>query len=269
MSRSAFCDLAPSHRLPPGRFPMSDPWFRRWFNDAYKRLYPHRDARQAGAQASFVLRALPVTPEWRVLDVGCGAGRHLAWLRRQGIPHCFGLDLSLPLLRDARAAGEAVARADMRRIPFRAGSFDLVTSFFTSFGYFATFEEDVEALAQMVSLLKPRGHLFLDLINKAHLVKHLVPEDRRRMEGSEVVQRRRLEGPPQGPGAVVVKEIEIHRPDGKRESYQERVRLYGREEMPELASRFRLSLVAAFGDESGGPYQGDASPRMALLYRKE
>lgn len=248
---------------------MSDPWYRRWFNDTYKRLYPHRDAREAAVQARFVKRALPVTPEWRILDVGCGAGRHLAWFRGQGLPRCLGIDLSLPLLRDARAAGQAVARADMRRIPFRPGGFDLVTSFFTSFGYFATFEEDVEAMAQMVSLLKPGGRLFLDLINKAHLLNHLVPEDRRLLDGGEAVQRRRLEGPARGPGAVVVKEIEIKRPDGTEERYQERVRLYGPDEMPPLAARFGLALEATYGDETGGAYRGDASPRMALLYRKE
>jgi SAM-dependent methyltransferase len=248
---------------------MDEPWFHRWFNDAYKRLYPHRDERQAAEQARFVTRALPVTPEWRIVDVGCGAGRHLAWLRGHGFPHCFGLDLSLPLLRDARAAGQAVARADMRKIPFRPGASDLVTSFFTSFGYFATFAEDVEALAQMVSLLKPGGYLFLDLINKPHLLRNLVPEDRRRVEASEVVQRRRLEGSPDGPGTVVVKEIEIHRPDGTRENYQERVRLYGRDEMPALAARFGLGLKATYGDETGCAYRDEASPRMALLYRKE
>jgi SAM-dependent methyltransferase len=248
---------------------MDKAWFQRWFGETYKRLYPHRDELQAGAQARFVIRALPVTPEWRILDVGCGAGRHLAWLRKHGLPHCMGLDLSLSLLRDARADGQAVARADMRRIPFRPCGFDLVTSFFTSFGYFATFEEDLEALAQMVSLLKPGGYLFLDLINKGHLLKHLVPEDRRRLEGSEVIQRRRIEGPSDGPGTVVVKEIEIRHGDGKAELHQERVRLYGREEMPELAARFRLTLQASYGDEGGGAYCGDASPRMALLYRKE
>jgi SAM-dependent methyltransferase len=247
---------------------VDEPWFHRWFGEAYKRLYPHRDEREAAAQARFVTRALPVTPEWRIADVGCGAGRHLAWFRGHGFPHCLGLDLSLSLLRDARASGQPVARADMRHIPFRPRGFDLVTSFFTSFGYFATFEEDVEALAQMVSLLKPGGHLFLDLINKPHLLKHLVPEDRRRVEASEVVQRRRIEGSAERPGTVVVKQIEITRPDGAREEYQERVRLYGRDEMAALASRFGLSLQATYGDETGSAYRGDASPRMALLYRK-
>ncbi len=246
---------------------MADAWFRRWFGDSYKKLYPHRDTRQAAVQARFVTRQLPVTPEWRILDVGCGAGRHLEWLRAHGFPHCLGLDLSMPLLRDARAAGQAVARGDMRWLPFRAGGFDLVTSFFTSFGYFATFAEDVEALAQMVSLLKPGGYLFLDLINKGHLVKHLVSSDRREVDGAVVEQRRRLEPQSEGPSSMVVKEIDILRPDGSREQYQERVRLYESADILALAARFSLSHEATFGDEAGCAYRGDESPRMALLFR--
>jgi SAM-dependent methyltransferase len=222
------------------------------------------------------LRALPVTPEWRILDIGCGQGRHLDILRRSGYPRCAGFDLSLPLLRDARAAGLPVARGDMRSLPFRADGFDLVTSFFTSFGYFATFDEDVDTLAQFVSVLKPGGFLFLDLINKGHLIKHLVSKDRKIIAGAEVFQSRRLidaggadcaDGST-GPGAVVVKEIEIRRPDGRVERFEERVRLYELETMLALASRFSLEHVATFGDETGGTWRPESSPRMALLLRR-
>jgi SAM-dependent methyltransferase len=240
-------------------------WYRRWFGETYKKLYPHRDARQAEAQVRFVLRALPVTPEWRILDIGCGPGRHLAILRKRGFASSLGLDLSMPLLRDARASGLMVARGDMRRLPFRPGGFDLVTSFFTSFGYFATFEEDVEALSQFVSVLKPGGWLFLDLINKGHLLKHLVPEDRCVLEGAEVLQRRRLVGAADGPGTVVVKEIEIRRPGREPEHYEERVRLYELDAMLDLARTFSLRHAATFGDETGAAYRAEASPRMALL----
>ena len=247
---------------------MRESWFQTWFNETYKSLYPHRDSREAEAQARFVLRKLPVTPEWRILDVGCGSGRHLEFLRKQGFSHCLGLDLSLPLLRDARAAGQPVARGDMRHLPFRREGFDLVTSFFTSFGYFATFAEDVEALAQMVSLLKPGGYLFLDLINKAHLVKHLVASDSRMVDGATVSQKRRIEPQSLGPASVVVKEIEILRPDGAGESYQERVRLYESDDILALAARFSLTHEATFGDETGCAYRGDASPRMSMLLRR-
>ncbi|MDB5104319.1 MAG: Methyltransferase protein [Fibrobacteres bacterium] len=247
---------------------MDRTWYKRWFGETYKQLYPHRDVREAEAQVRFVLRALPVTPEWRILDIGCGPGRHLDILRKRGHVHCEGLDLSMPLLRDARAASLNVARGDMRHLPFRPASFDLVTSFFTSFGYFATFAEDVETLAQFVSVLKPGGYLFLDLINKRHLIKHLVSDDRKVVEGSEVIQSRRLEGLTTEPGTVVVKEIEIRRPGGETERFVERVRLYELETMLELAKRFRLRHVATFGDETGAAWRPDDSPRMAMLLQR-
>lgn len=249
---------------------MDKPWFKRWFGESYKQLYPHRNVREAEAQAGFVLRALPVTPEWRILDIGCGQGRHLEIMRGLGHRHCLGLDLSLPLLRDARAAGLGVARGDMRRLPFRPGGFDLVTSFFTSFGYFATFAEDVEALSQFVSMLKPRGYLFLDLINKDHLLARLVPQDCKHVSGSEVTQRRRVEAPVSADGQVVViKEIEIRKAGGEVEKFEERVRLYGAEDMRALMEKFSLSLIGTYGDESGAPYHPVKSPRMAMLLQTQ
>jgi SAM-dependent methyltransferase len=243
------------------------PWFKRWFGEHYKRLYPHRDLREAEGQINPLLEILPVTSAWRILDVGCGSGRHLEVLGRRGVPGCAGVDLSLPLLRDARALDLRVARADMRHLPFKYGSFDLVTSFFTSFGYFASFEEDVDALSQFVSVLKPGGHLFLDLINSTHLADNLVPADSRVVDGAEVIQRRRLEQSTPESAPVVIKEIEIRRPGEAPERFEERVRLYSMERVERLASRFGLSHVASFGDEAGGPFHPDDSPRMALLFR--
>lgn len=254
----------------PAGFPersMPDRWYARWFGETYKRLYPHRDADEADAQADYVLRALPVTPEWRILDIGCGAGRHLRAFRKRGYDG-VGIDFSLPLLRDARAPGAKVARADMRFLPFRSLSFDLVTSFFTSFGYFATLEADAEAFAQFVSVLKPGGYLFLDLMNKGPLIRNLVPSDTRIIGGSRVEQRRSLEGPLDGPGTVVVKDIEITHADGSAERHQERVRLYGMDAMLALAARFSLRHAATFGDEAGAPYSPADSPRMSLLLQK-
>lgn len=258
---------------------MKEQWFKRWFGEQYQRLYPHRDVRQAEGQVDPLLAILPVTPEWRILDVGCGSGRHLEALRRRGYRRAAGMDLSLPLLRDARGRRLPVARADMRRLPFRRGGFDLVTSFFTSFGYFATFGEDVDALGQFVSALRPGGYLFLDLPNADHLLKNLVPRDVRLVDGAMVEQRRRLEAEGGGSGAgsrgggklpagrVVIKEIEIRRPSGEVERFEERVRLYAFAEMAGHGERLGLRHVATFGDEAGGPWDPERSPRMALLFR--
>lgn len=66
-----------------------------------------------------------------VLDVGCGAGRHLVWLERQGF-RAHGTDRASGGLAHARARlrGEGhpvrVALADMRALPFDDGRFEAV-----------------------------------------------------------------------------------------------------------------------------------------------
>ncbi len=37
---------------------MNKPWFKCWFGDAYKKLYPHRNIAEAENQVSFLLKDL-------------------------------------------------------------------------------------------------------------------------------------------------------------------------------------------------------------------
>lgn len=75
----------------------------------------------------------PTPPGTRVLDVGCGRGRHLhAFMERDGVT-AVGVDLNLDDLTASREGlvafgGERalVARADALRLPFADGAFDLV-----------------------------------------------------------------------------------------------------------------------------------------------
>ena len=76
-----------------------------------------------------VLRAaierLPLVPEARLLDAGCGSGRMLDELARYG--RVCGVDLSSEAVAAARARGHDVIRAAIEAMPFAAGAFDLVT----------------------------------------------------------------------------------------------------------------------------------------------
>ncbi|HET7427743.1 MAG TPA: methyltransferase domain-containing protein, partial [Gemmatimonadales bacterium] len=71
-----------------------------------------------------VLACLPPSP--RILDVGCGPGRDMAWFEAHGAS-MTGIDVSAEML--ARAAGRtsgALARMDMRRLDFPDASYDAV-----------------------------------------------------------------------------------------------------------------------------------------------
>lgn len=60
----------------------------------------------------------------RVLDVGCGPGRDVAWLAEQGF-QAVGIDLSQKMLEKGseRDIPAPLIQADMQQLPFRKGSF--------------------------------------------------------------------------------------------------------------------------------------------------
>ena len=85
--------------------------------------------RWLGARGSLLRAVAPhVSPGGRLLDVGCGSGDVLGWLRSR-LPHAgmaAGLDIKPLHLRDG-ASLRGVA-GDVRRLPFAAKSFDVVTA---------------------------------------------------------------------------------------------------------------------------------------------
>jgi len=96
----------------------------------------------------------------RVLDVGCGAGRHLVFLARQGF-QLYGVDLSPTGLSHARAWAEEegleveLRRADMTFLPYRDGFFDGVVCVFSI--YHGTLAQVRKAVAEIRRVLRPGG----------------------------------------------------------------------------------------------------------------
>jgi len=95
----------------------------------------------------------------RILDVGCGAGRDLAWLSAQGA-NVVGGDLSAGMLAQARQHAEGrLLRFNMRSLPFPSESFGGVWS---SASLLHLPKEDApRALAEMHRVLAPGGPLML------------------------------------------------------------------------------------------------------------
>ena len=98
-------------------------WWKEAFAAAYSTIYAHRSDEAAADEVAGVLPRLQAAPG-PVLDACCGAGRHLAALRRAGVA-VHGFDWSHDLLAEAHAQRDAcigkVVRADVRHPPFTGG----------------------------------------------------------------------------------------------------------------------------------------------------
>jgi ubiquinone/menaquinone biosynthesis C-methylase UbiE len=236
-------------------------WFEQWFGEEYHALYPHRDLEDARQAVALIQRVAPWRPGDEVLDLACGAGRHAFELERAGA-RVVGLDLSAAMLLRARTRGRTrLVRGDMRTLPFRDERFGMAVNLFTSFGYFRDDAEHHLVMHQVARVLARGGRLVLDYLN-AEQVRRTVrpdPEDRPDTPSGVRIRRRFSEE-----GRYVVKEIEL-RDEGR--SFQERVRLFGVEELTELLEGAGLEVTDRFGDYDGGPLTDDA-PRAILVGRR-
>ena len=233
-------------------------WFEEWFGEEYLQLYPHRDDAEADRAVALIARATGLRPDWRVLDVGCGAGRHARSFRASGT-RCIGLDLSLTLLRFARQLTDApLVRGDMRCLPIRLRSMDLTVSLFTSFGYFERDEEHAEALREMVGTVRPGGWFVIDFLNAPEVRRRLVARERVRVPGGEAEVARAVSAD----GRYVRKTIVT--PGGRR--FTERVRLFEPGEIETMLVEAGLDVRSRYGDYGAEPLR-TGSPRTILAGR--
>jgi SAM-dependent methyltransferase len=125
-------------------------------------------------EVRFLTEVLRLRPGDRLLDVGCGPGRHSRALRETGV-EVVGLDISLDFLR---AAGPGPwVRGDARSLPFAPNSFDAAVSLCQGgFGLLGG-EDDARVVAGMAEMVRPGGRVALSAFSAYFAVRHMEEGD--------------------------------------------------------------------------------------------
>lgn len=241
-------------------------WFEDWFGEEYLLVYDHRNVEEAEREAAFIQKLLDLKENETVLDLCCGNGRHDFPFVRMGC-RVVGLDYSMPLLKSACACTPAdcespdYIRGDARNLPFENGSFDVVLSLFTSFGYFDD-SENRALIGSMARLLKPGGRFYIDYLNPVKVAEGLVKESSREKNGMTIHEKRNINSFTKR----VEKTITLNR-GGESKVFNESVRLYTKDEMLEMLRGAGLTVNEVLGSINKEPYS-DSSDRMILYGSK-
>jgi SAM-dependent methyltransferase len=239
-----------------------------WFNEIARHLgkaYWAPDTGRVAAftkgteqEVGFLVNALGLEPGERVLDVGCGPGRHALALARRGI-NAVGVDMSedfISLARDAAAADGLPARfqvGDVRDLAYD-GEFDAVVCLCQGgFGLLGGRDEP-RAFERIAAALRPAGRLALTAFSAAFAVRFL--EDGESFDPATGVLHERST---------------VRNEDGEEEVFDLWTTCFTARELELLARRARLDVVGVHGVAPGRygialPTLDD--PELLLLARR-
>jgi SAM-dependent methyltransferase len=128
-------------------------------------------------EVDFIVGALALDAGARVLDVGCGPGRHAHALARRGI-EVVGVDISqrfVDLANEHAPAGATFVRGDARALTYDS-EFDAVISLCQG-GFGLVGDDDGAVLAGIARALKPQGHVAFSAFSAYFLLQHLETTD--------------------------------------------------------------------------------------------
>lgn len=249
----------PSDRAPldPGAPPPGAELFDALYPRLLAPFHPESEARR---EVAVVREMLALSQDDRLLDLGCGWGRHLRLLFAAG-HRVVGVDLSPALLDLARAAARpCLVAGDMLRLPLRDASFDAVVNLATSLGLFLDDDAAIRALTEARRVLRPGGRLLLEGMHRDDVVASFAPRVRWWLEdGTEVRARRRFDA-----RAGVSHEVLRWRGPIGRGQKRHALRIRTATELVRLLETAGLTVLRAWGDWDGRPFRHD-SPRLVVL----
>ena len=200
-----------------------------------------------------------------VLDSCCGVGRHAVEFAKMGFS-VTAVDRTTSYIDAARETAEGLniefIVEDARRFR-RVGTYDLAVNLFTSFGFFATIEEEQRYVKNILESLRPGGCFLIDLNGKELLARDFIDSEAWERNGCLVYTEYAIED---NWGSLANHWVIVDT-SGRRYDYRFHHRLYSARELETLLLECGFASTEVYGGFSGAPYDQDAE-RLIVCGKK-
>ncbi|MER5400663.1 aminotransferase class I/II-fold pyridoxal phosphate-dependent enzyme [Streptomyces sp. NPDC002599] len=236
------------------RRPDSPPWYLTFFGEDFWAVADHEyTPERTAAEAGYLAAVLDTSaPGRRVLDLGCGTGRHAVALAARGFG-VTGVDSGGWALGRAESAAAAAGvpvdwlRVDLlRELPWPVDEFDAVVCV-QSFGW-GSDAQQLRLLQEVRRVLVPGGLLILDHSNVLAIAGKYVPEATFETEGLRADFRRTY----RTASGRSTGEIEVRRGDAEPVVIHDDVRMYQPAEVRDLLTRAGFTVERVDADFAVG-----------------
>jgi len=240
-------------------------WAREYFERGYAQRWglpaPSEDVR---LQAGSLWNLLQLCPTSRVIDIGCGHGRHALALARSGV-EVVGLDFSVALLNRARRLAAELqtqvrwVRGDMRRLPFRPEC-SSAAILIDAFGFFDSEAEHDAVLREAARVLTAGGRLVLKVVNAGPILSAFRETNREERDGVVIsISSTLTMDPPR-----MTQRISVSGPGGQGE-YERRQRLYRVEELSVALEHAGFAIVGVFASPDRASFEPAVSSTIWIV----
>ncbi len=246
----------PEGTMEPNFFEARSPYFD----------HPLLTTERTAREVAFILSELALAPGARLLDVGCGFGRHAVALAQRGFD-VTGIDPSAAMIEAARArAVEAGVPVEFQAIPvesFEADeAFDAAICLFSTLGQITPAGDTRSLIPRVFAALKPGGHLVIEVPQRGPAVRQLKTEDEIPGETSKMHITRRFD-----PADNTVTETFSRQAASGAETFLLRYRLFSQAEVDAQLAAAGFSVQAVYSGYTRTALTAN-SPAMVFTAKK-
>ncbi|MBS3780990.1 MAG: class I SAM-dependent methyltransferase [Candidatus Thermoplasmatota archaeon] len=246
----------------------------RWFEDEsfweeFKQiLFSEERIKKTPYQVDRFIELLDLKRGDKILDQCSGIGRHSLELARRGY-EVTGVDITGKYLKEAREKAEneglniEFVQADIRDFK-RDNFYDACINFYTSFGYSEDEDENIKAIENVHSSLKPKGKFLLDVMGKEVLDEIYTDEDLWRLDDGYFLEKRKIRDDLD----MLESKWKFIKDNGEVKEHKFMYKLYTEEEIRKLLKEVGFEEINIYGDLDGSRYGKQASRLIAVAQKQ-